>query len=168
MEMSSVGDIACSKGMASVAGATAGGLVTGALTGAANGKGNPYAVGATAISGAFLAGAAQTIANVSGPYMGSDASGTIASIMNTYLSDPRPNSVAINGLSFYFISKVTGSNPGRGAELSRRAVMYVGAATVTNRGLGAGALVAGPVFGTAGAMTDFAIESGWNNFCGIT
>jgi hypothetical protein len=53
---------------------------------------------------------------------------------------------------------------GMGLTLTTRTITYIGAATLANRGLGAGAYVAGPLIGIAGATVDMAAEAGAKSF----
>ncbi|AGG88545.1 RHS repeat domain-containing protein [Rhodanobacter denitrificans] len=157
-----LGLICISDGAASIIGAIAGGAVTGALTGAANGRGNPWAILGGFVSGAVIGGGTQALSNSlssNNPGADSSAASGFSNFVGSLVQDKGNAGVAIANGMIAYTGAAAGSRGGIVTQMGGRLVTYVGAATVANRGLGAGAFVAGPMFGIAGAYTDMAAEA---------
>ncbi|WP_424681021.1 RHS repeat domain-containing protein [Frateuria sp. YIM B11624] len=155
-----LGLICISDNTASVLGAGAGGFITGSLTGAANLKGSPWGILGGGIAGALFGSATQALSNYlsrNDPGRDSAASGFASMVGSAIQDEGNPGVVLANGALSY-----VGTRMGYGSigvKMSGRVITYVGAATLANRGLGAGAFVAGPMFGIAGAYIDLAVEA---------
>ena len=156
------GLICISDATARVIGAIAGGAVTGALTGAANGKGNPWAILGGLVSGAAISGGTQALSNSlssSNPSANSSAASGFSNFMGSLVQDRGNAGAAIASGLIAYAGAETGTGAGIVPQMGGQLVTYVGAATIANRGLGAGSLVAGPMFGVAGAYTHLATEA---------
>jgi RHS repeat-associated protein len=154
------GFICISDNAAKVIGATAGGAVTGALTGMAIGK-NGWAALAGGLAGGVFGAATQALSNwLSSLQPGHDAviSG-VASSVTSVVQEKGNVGIAVANGAISYVGEKMGYKDTPGIQMTSRVATYVGAATLANRELGAGAFVAGPMFGVAGAYTDMAAEA---------
>jgi RHS repeat-associated protein len=150
---------------ASVVGAVVGGVVTGGLTGAAHSKGNPYAIGASALIGGAISGGVQAGNNKISPYFDDPVASGVSSGLGSIPMDRSPGVAIATAIANYAGAKI-GAEGTQEAILSGRITSYVTVATLTNRKLGGGAFVAGPMFGLAGGLSDIAVEAAVNKtFC---
>lgn len=155
------GLICISDGVANVIGAAAGGFVTGALTGMATGKGNLWAILTGGLAGAGIGAGVQATGDWLGgldPGNKSGAAGFAAAAGSLIQDKGNVGLVVANGMVGYFGDQMGFQNT-PGIMMTSKSATYIGAATFSNSDLGAGALVAGPLFGLAGAFTDLAVNN---------
>ena len=158
------GLICISADSARVIGASAGGFVTGALVGMADLKGNLWGALAGGVTGALLSGGTEALGNWMNREDGNHPAeiSAFTSMAGDLVQGPRGFSTVANALASYATTKL-GYNAGPGTALGLRSIKYVTAATgATAPALQGGAMIAGPVFGLAGAFTDVAAEAAAN------
>ena len=156
----------CTPGTASVAGATAGGAVAGGMSGFVDLRGSPYGILIGAFAGGAASGTFQAYKNRLTPHIGDPAASMFTSMLSSAVTDKEPGAFFINGAVSFAVSKF-GMQQNVAYQMIGRSTQYVVGSTLTTAPvLGKGALVAGPMIGLAGGLTDMWVEAGWNNSCG--
>ncbi|WP_430389998.1 RHS repeat-associated core domain-containing protein [Dyella sp. 20L07] len=143
--------------LASLGGATVGGAVLGGLTGAADGK-TPQTAAAGAVFGAGTSLLASGLSQLfgEGPN-GESAAAAGAQTLDT-LIETSGNAEAAVGAALVTAAGAKLGFSGPGLKVSGRTAAYVAVGIRANSPLGAGRYVAGPLFGIAAGMSDYATE----------
>lgn len=150
--------LACIPGWAaSMGGATVGGAVLGGLTGAAAGR-TPQTAAIGALVGAGTSLVATGFTQLFGNGQNGESAAAAGSQTLSTLVESSGNAHAALGAGLVTAIGVRAGFIGPGLKLSGRTAGYVSLGVIGNTSLGAGRYVAGPVFGLAAGMSDYATE----------